>query len=181
LSRERIGHEMRKLLAAPDPAPSLAAMQAAGVLARIIPGADIRAIAPLVHLEAGLSPDPLRRLAALGGADLSQALRLSRSETRALAVLQGAIGALSRVGELGYRHGPEVARDIVLLRAALLEQPLPADWQGEAALGAKARFPVQAADLAGRFSGPALGEKLRALEAKWIESGFQLTRAELLG
>ncbi|MGB5868813.1 MAG: CCA tRNA nucleotidyltransferase [Albidovulum sp.] len=181
LSRERIGHEMRKLLAAPDPAPSLAAMQAAGILARIIPGADIRAIAPLVHLEAGLSPDPLRRLAALGGADLSQALRLSRGETRALAVLQGAIGALSRVGELGYRHGPEVARDIVLLRAALLEQPLPADWQGEAALGAKARFPVQAADLAGRFSGPALGEKLRVLEAKWIESGFQLTRAELLG
>ncbi|NJM82736.1 MAG: CCA tRNA nucleotidyltransferase, partial [Tabrizicola sp.] len=56
LSRERIGHEMRKLLAAPDPAPALAAMERSGILARILPGADGRAIAPLVDLEAGEPP-----------------------------------------------------------------------------------------------------------------------------
>ncbi|MCX8507347.1 MAG: CCA tRNA nucleotidyltransferase, partial [Rhodobacteraceae bacterium] len=57
LSRERVGHEMRKLLAAADPAPAVAAMQASGVLAHSLPGADPRALAPLVHLEGGLSPD----------------------------------------------------------------------------------------------------------------------------
>ena len=45
LSTERIGAEMRKLLAAPDPAPAVAAMAAAGVLGRVLPGADPRAAA----------------------------------------------------------------------------------------------------------------------------------------
>ena len=63
LSRERIGAEMRKLLSAGDPAPAVSAMAQAGLLARVLPGADARALAPLVHLEAGLSPDWLRRLA----------------------------------------------------------------------------------------------------------------------
>ena len=46
-----------------------AAMQVSGVLLRVLPGATTDAVAPLVHLEgmAGLSPDWLRRLVALGG------------------------------------------------------------------------------------------------------------------
>jgi poly(A) polymerase len=32
-----------------------------------------------------------------------------------------------------------------------------------------------------RLSGPALGEKLTALELRWIASGFRLTREDLLG
>ncbi|MEL6980697.1 MAG: CCA tRNA nucleotidyltransferase, partial [Pseudomonadota bacterium] len=39
LARERIGAEMLKLLAAPDPAPVIAAMAAPGILARCLPGA----------------------------------------------------------------------------------------------------------------------------------------------
>jgi poly(A) polymerase len=31
------------------------------------------------------------------------------------------------------------------------------------------------------FSGPALGAELDRLERRWIESGFRLTAAELLG
>lgn len=45
LSRERVGAEMRKLLGARDPAPSVAAMAQAGILARVLPGADSRACA----------------------------------------------------------------------------------------------------------------------------------------
>jgi len=40
LSAERIGTEMIKLLSAPDPSRAIAAMQASGVLARVMPGAD---------------------------------------------------------------------------------------------------------------------------------------------
>jgi len=59
LSRERIGAETRKLLAAPDPAPAVAAMAQAGVLIHVLPGANPQALPVLVHLEraAGVAPE----------------------------------------------------------------------------------------------------------------------------
>ncbi len=178
LSRERIGHEMRKLLAAPDPAPAVAAMQATGVLAQVLPGADPRALAPLVHLEAGAPPHWLRRLAVLGGESAPERLRLSRDEAKALAVRRDETGSGKGAGELAYRHGADAAWDIPLLRAALLEMPLPDGMAADIDRGAAARFPVRAADLA--LTGPALGARLKALEARWIASGFQLSREQLL-
>lgn len=180
LSRERIGHEMRRLVEAPDPAPAVAAMRAAGVLARALPGADGLALAPLVHLEAGIAPDPIRRLAALGGEDPAGALRLSKDESRHLGLLRDGIASVAGPGELAYRHGAAAARDIVLLRAALGGAAPPEDWQAACATGASARFPVRAADLADRYSGPALGARLRELEARWIASDFRLSREQLL-
>ena len=180
LSRERLGHEMRKLLAAPDPAPAVAAMQAAGILAQVLPGADARALAPLVHLEADLRPDALRRLAALGGESPALALRLSRDEARRLEVLRDGIGSAAGAAELAYRHGAELARDILLARGAVFGQPLPADYQAAITKGAAAKFPVCAADLASELSGPALGRRLKALEARWIASGFELSREQLI-
>lgn len=180
LSRERIGHEMRRLLAALDPAPALAAMQATGVLARILPGADARALAPLVHLEPPYAPDWLRRLAALGGEDAAERLRLSRGEVQRLAVLGDSLATLSGPAELAYRHGAATARDIVLLRAACAEAPLPEGWETAVAQGAAAEFPLAAADLMPALSGPALGARLKALEARWIASGFELSREQLL-
>ena len=56
ISKERITAELRKLLAARDPAPSIAAMAQSGILIRILPGADPRALAPLVHLEGSEAP-----------------------------------------------------------------------------------------------------------------------------
>ncbi|MEZ5798622.1 MAG: CCA tRNA nucleotidyltransferase, partial [Paracoccaceae bacterium] len=53
LSGERLAAEMAKLLTAPDPAPAVAAMAQGGVLGRVLPGADHRSLAPLVHFEAG--------------------------------------------------------------------------------------------------------------------------------
>ncbi len=180
LSTERIGHELRRMLAAPDPAPSVAAMQAAGILARILPGADARALAPLVHLEGDTPPDWLRRLTALGGVDEAEALRLSRDEARQLGILRS--GTTSEVGpaELAYRHGARVAHDILLVRAAMLGQQLPEAWEAQVAQGAAAAFPVTAADLMEQFRGADLGRQLRELEARWIASGFELSREQLL-
>lgn len=182
LSRERLGHEMLRLLAAPDPAPSLSAMQATGILARVLPGADARLVAPLVHCEAflGAPPDPIRRLAALGGEDANLALKLSKADARRLALLRSAAGGMAGPGELGYRHGAEAAADAVILRAAMAGA-LPEPAQLDAARrGAAARFPLRAADLMGGLSGPALGRRLAELEAEWIASGFAATREELL-
>lgn len=178
LSAERIGAELRKLLSATDPAPAVAAMWQTGVLARVLPGSDPRALAPLVHQEAGLSPRWLRRLLVLGGQP--DGLRLTRQESRDLKAAQEAVGALQPAAELAYRLGRELAEDVTLARAALTETPVPADWQAELARGASARFPLRARDLP-HLQGVDLGERLRQLEARWIASDFRLSKADLLG
>ena len=179
LSRERIGHEMRKLLAARDPAPALATMQRTGILARLLPGADARAVAPLVYLEGDVPPDWLRRLACVGGDEVANSLRLSRPEARQLDLTRGLLGAANGPAEIAFRHGADIARDVMLLRAALLEIPLPEGWQADIQRGAKAVFPVRAADLPD-LSGAALGARLREMEARWIAADFGLSREQLL-
>ena len=180
LSRERIGSEMRKLLGAADPSLAVAAMAQAGVLNRVLPGADARALPVLVHFEDGRAPRWQRRLAVLGGEDATAALRLSRAEITELTLIRDGIAALRAPAELGYRHGADVAADIILVRAAVLETPAPANWTGDAAQGAASRFPLAAADLMPMLAGPALGARLKALEAAWIASDFSLTRGDLL-
>lgn len=182
LSRERVGAEMRKLLGAPDPAPSVAAMQAAGVLNAVLPGSDARALALLVHLESetNTAPDAILRLAAVGGETVAERLRLSRADARRHDLLRMAAAETAQAAELGYRHGVEEGRAILLLRAALLEMSWSARFAEDLNQGAKARFPVTAADLMPEYTGPALGERLQALERRWIESNFTLTRDDLL-
>ena len=182
LSRERVGGEIRKLLGAPDPAPSVAAMRNTGVLLSVMPGADDRALGPLIHLEseADTAPEAIRRLAALGGEDVAERLRLSKAEARRLAHLrEGALGTMAAL-ELGYRHGVAEGLDILLLRAALSEQPLAPDTAGDLARGAVAKFPVKAADLMPDLRGAALGARLAELEQRWIGSGFRLERDDLI-
>ncbi|MDQ2065159.1 CCA tRNA nucleotidyltransferase [Xinfangfangia sp. CPCC 101601] len=179
ISKERIGAEMRKLLAAPDPAPSVAAMAQAGVLRQILPGADPRALAPLVHLEDGLPARWQRRLAVLGGADVAEALRLSTAERRQMAQLAQALSGPAAPAVLAWRMGAEGARDAVLAMAAMTGAPTPQGWAAEVARGAAATFPVKAADLP-HLSGPALGRKLKELEQSWCDSVLRMSREQLL-
>lgn len=177
LSAERIGAEMRKLLAAPDPAPAVCAMAQTGILSPVLPGADPQLLAPLVHMEDGLPPRWQRRLAIMGG-DLAR-LRLSKAETVTIAVIRDEIGSLHTPAAVAFLHGPDVAADVVLIRAAMaLAQP-PEGWQDAVLRGAAARFPVRAADLA-PLAGPELGRRLKALQDKWLASDLRLDKAALL-
>ncbi len=182
LSRERIGAEMRKLLAAPDPAPSVATMRQTGLLPLCLPGADDTALAPLVHLEAerDMSPNAVRRLACLGGDNPKDALRLSRADNKVLKTLRNGLSELRGPAENAYRSGPDVARDIALLQSALFETPVASDLEEQIALGASAVFPLRAADLADELSGVELGTRLRELEQVWIKSGFSMDRSALM-
>ena len=179
LSSERLGAEMRKLLAAADPAPAVAAMAQAGVLRQVLPGADHRALAPLVHLEEGAGPRWLRRLVVLGAEDAAGRLRLSRAEAKALAAVTNAAQVGGNAAVLGWQLGAESAADAVLARAAMTGAAPAADWQEEVARGAAVRFPVKAADLPG-LQGAALGKRLKALQSRWLDSGLRLTKADLL-
>ena len=183
LSRERVGAELLKLLGAPDPAPAISVMRQTGVLGQILPGSEDRALAPLIHLEeeAGLKPDPIRRLASIsGGADLQGALRLSKEQVRKLdRIYEAAMGTMG-AGELGYRLGAEQGCDALLLRAALMEQPLETAALAEVGQGASQTLPVVARDLMPDLSGAALGAALKRMEAEWIASDFALDRRALL-
>ncbi len=184
LARERIGAEMRKLLAAPDPSPAVAAMAAAGILGRCLPGADPALLAPLVHAEgeAGADPDWLVRLAALGGEDPCGALRLSRAEAKALAALHGLAAEPLPVATAAHGHGARAARGMALLTAAAGDPRLLAGLEAEIARGLAARFPLKAQDLiaAGMKPGPAVGTAMAAARVRWLASDFALDRAALL-
>lgn len=182
LSRERIGSEMLKLLAAPDPAPSVAAMRSTGVLGQVLPGADDRALAPLIHIETevGIEPDALRRLVVLGGFGLSETLRLSRAQTRQVDCLKNSATGTAGAAELGYRFGFDMARDALLLRSAFSEKSWDNTLIQQIETGAMVRFPISARDLMPHFEGPALGAELARLEHDWIASGFVLDRSALL-
>ncbi|SFL05702.1 CCA tRNA nucleotidyltransferase [Shimia haliotis] len=182
LSKERVGTEVKKLLSASDPAPAVAAMRSTGVLTAILHGCDDKALAPLVHLEAqfGLAPDPIRRLASLGGVGLTEALRLSKRDSRSLYDLRDGVENTMGPAELGYRLGSEAGTSILLLRAAMLELPFDPASPAEVSRGAAADFPIRPADLMPDYSGPALGRALKTLESRWIESGLTMGKAALL-
>lgn len=182
LSKERVGAEVKRLLAALNPAPSVAAMAHAGVLSRAVPGADPRWLPVLVHLEhhEGITPDPVRRLACIGGENLAENLRLSRAEARRIVQLRATLSDGAGASALGHALGQTGAMDALLLRAALTEQPMPPDWRKAVAFGAAQVFPVKAADLMAEYQGPALGARLKELENRWIASGFSLSRDDLL-
>jgi len=180
LSRERVGSELLKLLSAKDPSPAVAAMRQSGVLLEILPGSDDRALAPLIHFEAGLVPNSIRRLTALASSEMGEHLRLSKAQMVNWTTLRDQASGSAGAAELGYRLGEAQARDVLLLRAALLEQPLNVNLETDIASGAAATFPLSARDLMPEITGKALGEMLKRLETDWIASGFTLTREALL-
>ncbi|UWR72382.1 CCA tRNA nucleotidyltransferase [Phaeobacter inhibens] len=180
LSRERVGSEVLKLLAAPDPAPAIAVMRQVGLLSLILPGSDDRALGPLIHLEGDMPADPLCRLAALGGDAPWEALRLSKSQAADVRLLRAGAEGTDGPATLAYHHGVSTARNVMLLRSALFEAPIAPDLETEITKGAAAVFPLSAKDLMPDLQGPALGAALKSLQKDWIRSGFMLDRDALL-
>ncbi|MFN3278297.1 MAG: CCA tRNA nucleotidyltransferase [Paracoccus hibiscisoli] len=173
IARERIGAELKKLLAAPDPGPAVGLMAQTGVLALLLPDATPDRLQALLAAE----PAPggwLRRLAAL--CPTPPDLRLSRADQRALTALHRAQGW--SLDQAAFRMGADLATDHALLDAAD-GHPLPPDWQARIARGADAPLPIAAADLA-PLQGPTLGRALKAAEAAWIASAFTLPAPALI-
>jgi poly(A) polymerase/tRNA nucleotidyltransferase (CCA-adding enzyme) len=174
LSAERVWMELKRLLAGPRPAETLALMQATGVLPAILPEA-----ATPDRLARLADPDPLLRLAGLLRADadvatLARRLRLSRAEEAALAAMQGPApeGDEDALRRALARHG----RDALLARAALAES---ADGVDRSGLRARlTALPVPIFPLHGRDAlalgvapGPAVGALLTAVEDWWLARG----------
>ncbi|CTQ49412.1 CCA tRNA nucleotidyltransferase [Jannaschia donghaensis] len=175
ISAERIGAETCKLLAAPDPAPVVAAMAQSGILQRILPGADATALPVLVHVVP--TADWIARLALLGG-DVT-GLRLSKAQAKTL----GAVSAAARDDiapfALGDMLGPR-AIDAIAIRAALLGTPPAPDALAEARRGAGDVFPLQASDLMPDLRGPALGRGLTLARDLWRARKGDVSKDDLI-
>jgi poly(A) polymerase len=193
LSAERVWKELKKLLAAPDPAGAVKAMAQAGILERACPEAeDPGRLLRLVQLEDALfmAPDPMQRVAALlpDGADPARAfarrMKLSNEER---ARLLGALDPSERVvsymslRELRralYRIGRQAVIDRAKLLWAASDNPkTDVQWRALVALAegwVRPHFPLggEAAMAAGVAAGPRVGEVLREVEAWWIDADF---------
>jgi poly(A) polymerase len=193
LSAERIGKELLKLLAAPDPTRAVALMAQTGVLSTLLPElGQVDRFGDAAHLTS----DPELRLSVLIRPDAeavrrtAQALRLSNAQRdRLLAAVEPEPPVhldLSKAAALAalYRTGPAAFRDRLI--RAWVEAPerrseakallrLTDGWE-------RPRFPLNGDDLAeaGVSRGPALGRALRMLEQTWVDGGFQDDRAALL-
>ncbi|MFC5345481.1 CCA tRNA nucleotidyltransferase [Brevundimonas staleyi] len=179
LSAERVSKELLKLLAAPDPRPSVHAMADAGVLTRLFPAvADLTAFDAIAQA----SDDPVLRLSALlpddpaAVAGIAQGLRLPKvMEVRLVAAAYGPLDPATdakTLRALTYRLGKQAVSDRSQRGAALSGDAAPAlalieDWPVP-------RMPVGGHDLAklGLDPGPEHGRILKAFEAEWIAEDF---------
>ncbi|GAA4043480.1 CCA tRNA nucleotidyltransferase [Sphingomonas rosea] len=175
LSRERIADEWLKLLALPDPAPTIRLMLEHGVLAPVLPEvADVRRLEQLVAAEnaADLEPEPLRRFAALLPSDPALAdkvaarLKLSnRARKRIALAADGDVSAPPRA--LAYGIGREEAQDRLLLAG---QPDAAASLEGWSV----PRMPIGGGQLIARglTPGPNVARMLKAIEARWVAEDF---------
>ena len=179
LSRERIADELLKLLALPDPAPTVALMIARGILKPVLPeieGADRLAALVAAEQAAGIAPEPIRRLAALlpinGEVAAAVAARLRLSKRAAKRLVSAADPALDAPELLAYWIGNDAAVDRFLLHGkagtdlmALQAWPRP-------------RLAIGGGDLIamGIEAGPVVAATLQAIERDWAATGFSADR-----
>jgi len=183
LSRERIADELLKLLALPDPAPTIALMIERGVLRPVLPeieSADRLAALVAAERTAGIAPDSIRRLAALLPAEpetaAAVAARLRLSKRAAKRLVSAADRFVAADPEaLAYRIGAAEAADRILLHG----RPGPelaalASWQ-------RPRLPVGGGDLIamGLSAGPVVAATLQAIEEEWLSAGFPKDREKV--
>jgi tRNA nucleotidyltransferase/poly(A) polymerase len=203
LSAERVWAELKRLLSASDPTRALLWMRTTEVLQKALPESwGIDAIHRLVAAERaeGWQPDPLLRLQAILPPhraridSLAERLRLSKQEAARLIAWANAPEPDTAMSEANlaqalYRSGRQAMQDRI--RHALARELEKGHAQAAADLRRFMRFaedwrrpvfPLSGKDLvaAGLKPGPAVGERLRALEERWIESGFSLSRDALL-
>lgn len=178
LSRERVGAEFLKLLAAPAPETALGAMDQSGVLSALVQGATTKTFFSLSALDG--PKDAITRLAAICDADGLRSLRLSKKMLREATLRRELIGDPMTLSEVAYRYGLDTALSVGFLRAAVFETCAPENLHEMVAKATEATFPLAASDIMHLAEGPALGRALRAAERHWIGNDFNVSKEELI-
>jgi poly(A) polymerase len=199
LSAERVRMEMLKLLVTTGAVGAVEAMMDAGLMISILGG--VAYLGPFTAMvtaerEIGLTPNPIRRLAALAVAvtedarRLATRLKLSNAEAKALDAMghrwwRLASADEARARRLLYRLGETNYRDRLLLAWARAGHDRDAPrWCELAQLPERftpPKFPLKAADFIARgvAEGPLLGHVLTLAEDAWLAADFPLHQSAL--
>lgn len=206
LSAERIWHELKRLMGAPDPTRAVLWMRTSGVLAVSLPETGewgVEALSHLVGIEKALGdkPDALLRLMAIlpprteRVQALATRLKLSKREAQRLTdwanVKRPADNSSNaELAKALYRSGEQPIVDALTIEAARERayQGLTPRAARLMAMVSFARgwqrpiFPLSGAELmqAGLDSGPRLGQLLKRLERDWVDSGFSTSKDQLV-
>jgi len=177
LSRERIADELLKLLGVANPAPTVGVMLQRNILKPVLPEIEPERLSDLEALlaaeqEAGIAPDPLRRLAALLprdpalAEDIAARLRLSNKARKRLACAESSDPS-SSPHALAYRQGTDCAVDRLLLAGRTADAAAVSRWDAP-------RLPIAGGSLIKRgvAQGPAVARTLRRIEDRWVDEGF---------
>jgi poly(A) polymerase len=188
LSGERIWREMKKLLVAPASARVWDLAIRARIAPVLLPNANhVQRLSRLIKIESsfGITPLPLRRLAALGEKEAALHLPFSNKEAAIYAAHfdiwpDDALENDTAVRKEFYRRGTEASRDALLLAAAEGAKidkafALWRRWENPC-------FPLRGKDLQliGFASGPKIGRALHEVEKWWIARDFRPNRQECL-
>ena len=210
LSVERVWMELKKILSVKDPSRALLWMRTTGVLTKALPESEkwgIDFIGDMMAAEQDLDwpIDVLARLQVMVPPledkmlGLANRLRLSKSEKKRLIAwtqvkLPSGNTGKRLLGEILYYGQPQaicdrIRNEIVRQRhiareqeTALVEAANYLNLYEQALSWRRPVFPIKGQDLVnvGKATGPDMGDILRKLERKWVESGFSLKRGELL-
>ena len=177
LSRERIADELLKLLAVPDPSPTVAIMLDHNILRPVLPEIERAALERLdilvrTEAEAGIVSDPLRRLASVlpkngeVAGDIAARLKLSNKARKRLGCAVGpAVPANAQ--SFAYFGGLECTVDRLLLGGDPARAKAIAQWESP-------RLPIGGGALIerGLEPGPVVAKTLQSIERRWVEAGF---------
>jgi len=186
LSAERVWREMKLILLAEDPRAALRLMAESGVLALVLPEADLDGLDGL--MRRGAPADALLRLAALSSADAAgyaARWKLSGAECEALSALRIPNALLPGMDDAALRRALAVEPAEILIARTWLAQDDGAGWDGlRARLSAmeKPVFPLLGRDITklGVPQGPAVGEILKNTEQWWRDGGCVADAAQCL-
>ncbi len=196
---ERIRDELLKILLTPKAAATLGIMFENDILSHwLIDSPYLNALEKLIRLEAkyGFAPDPTRRLFALFrpnkmlAENIAIRLKLPKKQKEYLIRLAEAecaewkCSSPAELKQAVYRFGKDTCLSVLLLREAAAEKDESQAQTIFCAIQDTAVpiFPISGKDIIGLgITGNAqIGATREQLEQIWINSGFELTRDELL-
>lgn len=184
LSRERVADELLKLLALPDPVPTLILMEQGKIWRAVLPEADAESVERVAKLVAneqasGVTPDAVRRLIAFLPEDAESAgviaskLKLSNVMRKRISKVlgEGKATLANNARSTAHKIGLENARDLWLIEGddPALSKALSALDGWEVPM-----LPISGGDIVamGVEKGPEVARILQAVQAQWVAEGF---------
>ena len=186
ISKERLRMELERIISVYTPQKMFSIMIRLGILDDIFPSIKIDGLRQLLKAEKKyhITAPPLVRLLSLNSAigdKWSKYVALSKKEKRFLEDISQSLETYSELMVVAYKFGPNVAESWLLNLGNKVSKVKPNEVKKIIENGCKVLFPIKGEDLLEEFEeGPEIGNTLINLEKLWVNSGFKMSKKDLL-